>query len=170
MSYSKEELVRSIKNNRIYDYIADHYYEMPREDLKEVLLAVLGVGYDNANSVYHGNTTDQNEYGYMMELGSELIDNRCFIYEEDLPRDLLHWNIMGMKDLTDEQLLKIRKEITLNSLFLKDYQNSFDIEPKAVKEFFDEYWYELYQTQQEDSEEALLKYYHSIEWPEAEEE
>ena len=69
-SYSRKGLVQATNNNRLYDYIAEHYYEMPRDDLKEVLLAVLGVGYDKC----HGEA-DEKAY---MKLIIEELGNRYF--------------------------------------------------------------------------------------------
>lgn len=39
--------------------------------------------------------------------------------------------------LTKRQLAKLRSEITLNSLYLSDYKNSFGIDPHTVCDFFD---------------------------------
>lgn len=44
-----------------------------------------------------------------------------------------------IKDLTKEQLWQLRKQITLNSLFIRDYNNSFNIDPKECCAFFDGY-------------------------------
>lgn len=44
-----------------------------------------------------------------------------------------------IKDLTKEQLWKLRQEITLNSLFVRDYENSLGIDPKECYTFFDGY-------------------------------
>ncbi len=49
-----------------------------------------------------------------------------------------------IKDLTKEQLWELRKEITLNSLFIRDYENSFDIDPQECCTFFDGYVESLY--------------------------
>ena len=43
----EKELIKATENNRLYEFIADNYYQMPTWQLKEVLLAVLGVGYDD---------------------------------------------------------------------------------------------------------------------------
>ena len=52
-------------------------------------------------------------------------------------------NIKTMKkrfeDLTRRDLIKLRKEIVLNSLFISDYENSFGFSPKSVNLFFDSY-------------------------------
>lgn len=51
---------------------------------------------------------------------------------------------MQIKDLTRSQLEELRKEIVLNSLFLRDYENSFDIDPEECITFFDGYVETLY--------------------------
>jgi len=40
-------------------------------------------------------------------------------------------------NLTKEQLWKLRQEIRLNSIYTNDYENSFDLDPVAVQDFFD---------------------------------
>lgn len=53
---------------------------------------------------------------------------------------------MKIYELTRSQLQELRSEIVLNSLFLKDYENSLGIEPKEAYSFFDgyvDYLYEL---------------------------
>ena len=52
MSHSPKELVKATAKSvgLLYDYIANHYWEMSKEELKEVLLAVLGVSLDNCHS------------------------------------------------------------------------------------------------------------------------
>ena len=42
-----------------------------------------------------------------------------------------------IKDLTDEELIALRKEIRLGSLFYRDYDNSFGIDEHEVCDFFD---------------------------------
>ena len=44
-----------------------------------------------------------------------------------------------IEDLTTEQLWELRKEVTLNSLFIHDYENSFGISPRSACDFFDGY-------------------------------
>ena len=46
---------------------------------------------------------------------------------------------MKIKDLTKEQLWELRQEITLNSIFIRDYENSFDIDVEECYTFFDGY-------------------------------
>lgn len=41
--------------------------------------------------------------------------------------------------MTKQELQKLRNEITLNSLYTSDYDNSFNIDPRQVQDFFDSY-------------------------------
>lgn len=36
--YSPEDLLKAIDDDRLYDYVASHYYEMDKDDLKDVIL------------------------------------------------------------------------------------------------------------------------------------
>ena len=84
-----------------------------------------------------------------------------------------------IKDLTKEQLWQLRQQVTLNSLFLNDYCNSFGIDEKECNTFFDgyvEYLYEkaeIYQfatddffeiVDKYDNAENLYEWFSSIEW------
>ena len=51
---------------------------------------------------------------------------------------------------TKETLWKLRLEIVLNSLFLSDYYNSFNIDPTAVAVFFDGFLDEVEMQMEED--------------------
>lgn len=44
------ELQIAVESNRLYDFVANDYYRLTKEELKEVLLGVLGVVYDNCKS------------------------------------------------------------------------------------------------------------------------
>lgn len=65
--YSEKGLVQAIEKGQLYDYIAEHYHEMSTYELKEVLLAVLGVGYDSCKG-----EADEKEYARLIveELGN----------------------------------------------------------------------------------------------------
>ena len=39
--------------------------------------------------------------------------------------------------MTKQELQKLRNEIVLNSLYTSDYENSFNIDPRQVQDFFD---------------------------------
>ena len=41
--------------------------------------------------------------------------------------------------MTRQELQQLRNEITLNSLYTSDYENSFNIDPRQVQDFFDGY-------------------------------
>lgn len=41
--------------------------------------------------------------------------------------------------LTDRKLVSLRKQITLNSLFVSDYKNDLGIKPSVALDFFDGY-------------------------------
>ena len=41
--------------------------------------------------------------------------------------------------MTKQELQQLRNEITLNSLYTSDYDNSFNIDPRQVQDFFDSY-------------------------------
>lgn len=45
--------------------------------------------------------------------------------------------------MTKKELKQLRKEIVLNSIFIKDYSNSFGIDPEKVCNFFDGYLEDL---------------------------
>ena len=38
--------------------------------------------------------------------------------------------------MTKQELQQLRNEITLNSLYTSDYNNSFNIDPRQVQDFF----------------------------------
>ena len=63
--------------------------------------------------------------------------------------------------LTKKQLKQLRNEITLNSLYLKDYNNSLFIKEKTVCDFFNsyiEYLYEIVSDETLDIYDILDKY------------
>lgn len=49
-SYSQGGLVIAAANGYLFDYVAHWYYQMSKEDLKEVLLTTLGVCMDQCRS------------------------------------------------------------------------------------------------------------------------
>lgn len=57
--------------------------------------------------------------------------------------------------LTKTQLKQLRNEIVLNSLFLKDYENSFYIYGKTCCDFFDSYVNYLYELATENNDNKL---------------
>ena len=84
------------------------------------------------------------------------------------------------KELTKENLWKLRKEIMLNSLYLSDYENSFGIDEEDLCYFFEGYLEDLEYLMEEnienyfdemffdylgeyDTEDNLYSYYLDIE-------
>lgn len=67
------ELAIATSENRLYDFIANHYTEMSPYQLKEVLLATLTVGYDNCKG-------DEDEHAYAQAIANEL---ECRFWGED---------------------------------------------------------------------------------------
>ena len=64
---------------------------------------------------------------------------------------------MANRFLTLEEFSKLRNEITLNSLFARDYLNSFEIDPTYVRELFDGYI--SYREEEIDIDISENKYY-----------
>lgn len=60
---------------------------------------------------------------------------------------------MQIKDLTNKEIYALRKEICLNSLFIKDYANSFGISPEEVCDFFTGYVDYLYEINELDTDD-----------------
>lgn len=62
---------------------------------------------------------------------------------------------LKFQDLNKEQLWALRKEITLNSLFIADYENSFGFAAKSVCDFFDGYMNYLWELADGDGKKNL---------------
>lgn len=54
--------------------------------------------------------------------------------------------------MTVKELVQLRKEIVLNSIYISDYENSFNIDPHTVYGFFDGYMEYLQELEREDGE------------------
>ena len=52
--------------------------------------------------------------------------------------------------LTEKALLELRKDISLNSLYVSDYENRFNIDPHQVCDFFNGYMEYLEEIAEED--------------------
>lgn len=83
--------------------------------------------------------------------------------------------MLYMPHLTDEEILEVRKQIVLNSLYLSDYITTFDLDPIEVEEYFEGYVEYLEELAEEagdpnldfrdfDTEENLLKWHNCIGW------
>lgn len=83
---------------------------------------------------------------------------------------------IDFRKLNKNQLKKLRKEVKLNSLFIDDYKNSFNIDPHTVCDFFDGYLDLAYSEEPDDDMHFLdflkkvdniddmYEYYLGIEW------
>lgn len=64
------------------------------------------------------------------------------------------------RPLTKEEISKLRKEIVLNSLYTKDYENSFGIDPHKVQDFFDSFveyiWQDVIEGFEDDEKTSVL--------------
>lgn len=65
--YSAQGLVKATNEGFLFDYVAQWYYQMSKHEIKEVLLAVLGVGYDSCKG-------DEDEEAYAQKIVDELAE------------------------------------------------------------------------------------------------
>lgn len=75
-----------------------------------------------------------------------LAGNREIVEEAKQDQEIIEENGMDfftLSRLTKEQLWNLRQDIPLCSLYVSDYQNRYDIDPKQVCMFFDGYAEEL---------------------------
>lgn len=77
MEHTRKNLIEATKQGSLYDYIANNYTRMSNYELKEVLLAVLGVELDKCGV---GANRDEEEAAYSELLVEELASRG---YEED---------------------------------------------------------------------------------------
>lgn len=70
-----EELKQALKDNSLYDFIANGYYLLSPYNLKEICLAILGVCYDKC----HG---DEDEEA-LMKLIEEELHGRSYFDEDN---------------------------------------------------------------------------------------
>ena len=69
-----EELKEALHTNRLYDFIANEYYNLGPYQLKEICLAILGICYDKCCG-------DEDEEA-LMELIEDELHNRSY-FDED---------------------------------------------------------------------------------------
>ena len=74
------DLKEAINEGRLYDFIANFYYQMSKDDLKEIILAMAGVVYDRT-----GHNDD--DYHAFEELVLEELHERQF-FEEDYDNEI----------------------------------------------------------------------------------
>jgi len=76
--YTPKGLVKAAANGFLFDYVAQWYYQMTTYELKEVLLAVLGVVYDNCGVGANRDTEEE----ALAELIVDELANRDFGQED----------------------------------------------------------------------------------------
>lgn len=74
--YTQKGLIKAADEGCLYDYVANYYPQMTKDDLKEVILAILGVVYDNAKG-------DEDYNAFLKKVVDELGD-RYFGEDEQL--------------------------------------------------------------------------------------
>lgn len=82
------------------------------------------------------NVTDRKMYGPVNHNPKRSAASKKMMLSESLFEN-------ASKVLTKDELKKLRSEISLNSLYTGDYENSFGFKPEDVQMFFDSYLEEL---------------------------
>ena len=70
----RSKLRKALKENRLWDFLANEYWNCSKDELKEIILALLGVMYDNC--------TDETDINVMLDLIDRELEEREF-FEED---------------------------------------------------------------------------------------
>jgi len=96
---------------------------------------------------------------YVVKYGTDFVINEDV---NNLKQDNMNKNF---ENLTKDELLTLRKDIVLNSIFIHDYENSFGFDSHKVSVFFDsfvEYICELAEENGVKDFERILKEYDTI--------
>ena len=156
---------------RIWEYITDN---LTWDEIEACLEAYFGEDAELED-------VDLNDFIAYHQIGSNAISDEEF------------WEIFGLSDpdaeeeieevdescnkkltesLSDDDVIALRKEIMLGSLFTHDYENSFGIDPHVVQNFFDGYVDYLQEIADEkgiddafdlDDEDNLISWYYCFE-------
>lgn len=156
-----------IKNVKYEGDVLNKYFDMGDST---TLTHILGNEFKNILMGYNSDAPD-NALSNMRFSGETTYDTVVFfklLDEDDYEvTDLSNYDISRIlracklykaptiSDLTDDELIQLRSEISLNSLYLSDYKNSFGIDPEDAKNFFDgfyEYMYYLAECEMEDED------------------
>lgn len=71
----RSKLRKALKENRLWDFLAEEYPNCSNYELKEIIFALLGVMYDNC--------TDETDINVMLDLIDRELEERDFFEEED---------------------------------------------------------------------------------------
>ena len=99
------------------------------------------------------------ENGYWCPIGLRLL-TETEKEELDLLREEKEIHIW---DLDEEQLKKLRSEISINSIFYSDFNNSFEIDCHEVSNYADGYLEHLKESEYEDTPQEFAEYCMSVE-------
>ena len=119
------------------------------------------------------NGDDEIEYYIINSQGDT--SKTALVHDFSLLDNLTESANVDVNNLTKEQLWKLRQEIVLGSLYTHDYDNSFGIDPSAVRNFFDSFIEDSQvddfgksidrEVEEYDNAEDLYNYYCSCENP-----
>ena len=119
------------------------------------------------------NGDDEIEYYIINSQGDT--SKTALVHDFSLLDNLTESANVDVNNLTKEQLWKLRQEIVLGSLYTHDYDNSFGIDPSAVRSFFDSFIEDSQvddfgkpidrEVEEYDNAEDLYNYYRSCENP-----
>lgn len=91
---------------------------------------------------------------------------------------------MKLKDLTDEELIQLRRDVILGSVYIKHYINALDVDPKEAADFFTGYEEDMFEQAahdpnfsgdpkdiydvrcEYDNDKNLIRYFHSVDFGE----
>lgn len=109
---------------------------------------------------YHGDRYwKKMKYGYFGPIGLRLL-TETEMEELDLLREEKEIHIW---DLDEGQLKKLRSEISINSIFYSDFNNSFEIDCHEVSNYADGYLEYLKECEYEDTPQEFADYCMSVE-------
>ena len=74
MTY-RDELKKALEEGTLFDYTANEYHNFYKYELKEIILAILGVVYDNRKS--------EDDYLDFQKQVKEELKDRCFFLEDN---------------------------------------------------------------------------------------
>lgn len=74
MTY-RDDLKKALEEGTLFDYIANEYPNFYKYELKEILLAILGVVYDNSKG--------EDDYNNFQQQVKEELKDRSFFVEDD---------------------------------------------------------------------------------------
>ena len=78
-----EELKQALRDGRLWDFLAEEYHNATKYELKEIILAILGVVYDHCG---RGTASSDEDYLAFQKLIEEELHERSF-FDEDWEDD-----------------------------------------------------------------------------------